>query len=384
MSDKTITSFFDSYDDAAEAVRRLEAAGVPSSDISLVTNNHGDRHSHLAPRSDMIRDDETATDEGAGTGAAIGTLAGGGAGLLAGLGLLAIPGLGPVVAAGWLTSTLVGAGAGAAVGGLVGALAGAGVPETEARAYEEGIRRGGSLVTVRARESDVDRIVDILDGEGTVDLDERQEAWRAGGWTSHGDAIGAAALMTTGMTTGEMPIGTGTSRASEDVVSRDVPSAETFGTQPRDMAPRATSVPPTARSVDSGREEVIPIAEEELQVGKRERSGGRVRISSHVVERPMQEPVSLREEHVEIERHPVEGARTRTGESADDPFQDRTIEMEERSEEPVVSKEVRVREELRVHKDVDQRTQTVEDTVRRTEVEVERQRRGTGTDRDRS
>jgi len=137
---------------------------------------------------------------------------------------------------------------------------------------------------------------------------------------------------------------------------------------------------------DSDLEEVIPIAEEELQVGKGETRRGRVRISTHVVERPVQEQVSLREEHVEIERHPVEGARTRMGESADDLFQDRSIEMEERSEEPVVSKEARVREELRVHKDIDQRTQTVEDTVRRTEVEVEdeRQGRGTGTDRDRT
>jgi uncharacterized protein (TIGR02271 family) len=386
MADKTITSFFDSYDDAAEAVRRLEAAGIPSSDVSLVANNQGDRHSHLAMRSDTSDDDNTEVGEDAGTGATVGTLAGGGAGLLAGLGLLAIPGLGPVVAAGWLTSTLVGAGAGAAVGGLVGALAGAGVPESDARAYEEGVRRGGALVTVRARESEVERIVDILDDEGTVDFDERQNTWRSSGWSGHGDAIGAAASMTTGMTTGLMPTGIDTSGASRDTTSRGVRSSESFGTQPRDVTPRATGAPASGRDMSSDREEVIPIAEEELHVGKRQTGGGRVRINAHVVERPVQEQVSLREEHVEIERRPVEGARARMGEGSDDLFRDRSIEMEERSEEPVVSKEAKVHEELRVHKDVEQRTETVKDTVRRTEVEVEdeRRRRGTGTDPDRT
>ena len=74
------------------------------------------------------------------------------------------------------------------------------------------------------------------------------------------------------------------------------------------------------------------------------------------------------------------------GEGSDDLFRDRSIEMEERSEEPVVSKEAKVHEELRVHKDVEQRTETVKDTVRSTEVEVEdeRRRRGTGTDPDRT
>src|SRR5215204_7083453 len=187
---RTITAMFDHYQDAIEAVRRLEAAGVAQSDISIVSNDPAHRtQDNTTPagattaRADT--DDDTGT--GAGTGASLGTLLGGGAGLLAGLGMLAIPGLGPVVAAGWLASTLVGAGAGAAAGaasgGLLGALTGAGVDERDAHTYAEGVRRGGTLVTVRADQSMADRVIDILDDEGTVNLDEREASWRQEGWT---------------------------------------------------------------------------------------------------------------------------------------------------------------------------------------------------------
>ncbi|WP_245435576.1 YsnF/AvaK domain-containing protein [Microvirga calopogonii] len=327
MTNKTLTSFFDSYEDASEAVRRLEAAGVPRSNISLIANNEGDRYSSHASRTfdgTNYRDDDVS--DGAGTGATVGTLAGGGAGLLAGLGMLAIPGLGPVVAAGWLVSTLVGAGAGAAIGGLTGALVDAGVDENDAHAYAEGVRRGGALVTVRASDAEVDRIVDILDDEGTVDFDERENTWRSEGWTG-------ASATATGAT---------------------------------GQADRASS---TARGTD----EVIPVAEEELHVGKREVNRGRVRLHSRVIERPVQEQVTLREERVDVERRPV-SSTTQAGAIAGDPFQERTIEVEERAEEAVVSKEARVVEEVVVRKEADQRTETISDTVRKTEVDVEDER----------
>ena len=139
----------------------------------------------------------------------------------------------------------------------------------------------------------------------------------------------------------------------------------------------------SAPASTSGRaDEVIPIAEEELHVGKREVNRGRVRLHSRVVERPVQEQVSLREEHVEVERRPVSGT-TQAGAISGDPFQERTIEVEERGEEAVVSKEARVVEEVVVRKEADQRTETISDTVRKTEVDVEDERsntvRGTGT-----
>ncbi|WP_322883898.1 YsnF/AvaK domain-containing protein [Microvirga lotononidis] len=333
MTNKTLTSFFDSYEDASEAVRRLEAAGVPRSDISLIANNEGDRYSSQASRTfDGTNHHDGDVSDGAGTGATVGTLAGGGAGLLAGLGMLAIPGLGPVVAAGWLVSTLVGAGAGAAIGGLTGALVDAGVDENDAHAYAEGVRRGGALVTVRASDAEVDRIVDILDDEGTVDFDERETTWRSEGWAG-------ANAATAGTTS---------------------PSATTGLTN-------------RASSASRGTDEVIPVAEEELHVGKREVNRGRVRLHSRVIEQPVQEQVTLREERVDVERRPVSGA-TQAGAIAGDPFQERTIEVEERGEEAVVSKEARVVEEVVVRKQADQRTETISDTVRKTEVDVEDER----------
>ena len=109
-------------------------------------------------------------------------MVGGGAGLLAGLGLLAIPGLGPVVAAGWLAATAVGAAAGAATGGLVGALVGAGVSHGEAEVYSESVRRGGTLVSVRVPDEDASRIQAILDRFKPIDPAVRGAEYRKAGW----------------------------------------------------------------------------------------------------------------------------------------------------------------------------------------------------------
>ena len=169
MTNKTITAFFDNYEDASEAVRRLESAGIPHRDISLVASNEGERYSSHASRTfdgTNHRDDDVS--DGAGTGATVGTLAGGGAGLLAGLGMLAIPGLGPVVAAGWLVLHPRGRRCRSSHRRAYRRAGRCGVDENDAHAYAEGIRRGGALVTVRASETEVDRIVDILDDEGTV------------------------------------------------------------------------------------------------------------------------------------------------------------------------------------------------------------------------
>ncbi|WP_375456129.1 hypothetical protein [uncultured Methylobacterium sp.] len=176
MTTQTLTALFDHYDEAAAAVTKLEAAGVPHGDISLVSNK-GDT---TAAGPDGTAE-HAAT--GAGVGATLGTVLGGGAGLLAGLGLMAIPGVGPVVAAGWLVATLTGAGIGAAAGGLAGSLTGAGVSETDAHAYAEGVRRGGTLLTVRADETRAETAMGILEEHGALDLDERAQGWERDGWT---------------------------------------------------------------------------------------------------------------------------------------------------------------------------------------------------------
>lgn len=184
----TITRLFNSHTEAMAAITDLEQAGVPHEDISLIASN-GDNwhagHQHDRPHAD----DDNDTAEGAGKGAATGGLVGGAAGLLAGLGMLAIPGLGPVVAAGWLASTavgaLAGAAAGGATGGLLGALKDAGHTDDDAQVYAEGVRRGGSLVSVRTddrRAADVER---VLAHHAGVDAAHRGEAYRQDGWSGY-------------------------------------------------------------------------------------------------------------------------------------------------------------------------------------------------------
>ncbi|OPY99652.1 hypothetical protein A5906_28695 [Bradyrhizobium sacchari] len=179
----TISRLYDNYSDAERAVTRLEAAGVPHSDISIVANNSDNWYGTSTRKVDRDRDGVDDRAEGAGTGAGVGAGLGGAAGLLAGLGLLAIPGLGPVVAAGWLASTAAGAAAGAATGGIVGALTQAGVSRDDASRYAEGVRRGGTLVSAKVPDQDRSRL-DALLHERSVNLEDRSAAWQKAGWTS--------------------------------------------------------------------------------------------------------------------------------------------------------------------------------------------------------
>ncbi|KQT18980.1 MAG: hypothetical protein ACOY3N_25770 [Bradyrhizobium sp.] len=178
----TISRLYDNYSDAERAVARLESAGVPHSDISLVANNSDNWYGSSSGKVDRDRDGTDDRVEGAGTGAGIGAGLGGTAGLLAGLGLLAIPGLGPVVAAGWLAATAAGAAAGAATGGIIGALTEAGVSKEDASRYAEGVRRGGTLVSARVPDQDRARL-DALLHEKSVNLGERSATWQKAGWT---------------------------------------------------------------------------------------------------------------------------------------------------------------------------------------------------------
>ncbi|MDI1286590.1 MAG: hypothetical protein PSV46_19540 [Reyranella sp.] len=170
---KTISRIYDTYAQAREAVRALEAAGVPSKEISLVANKYVS--AEYAEVNDV---------SGGATGAGIGGALGGGAGLLAGLGLLAIPGLGPVVAAGWLAATAVGVAAGAAAGGIVGALVDAGVSKEHADIYSESIRRGGTLVTARVTDMEATRLEAMLDRYDPIDPAERGRLYRKEGWST--------------------------------------------------------------------------------------------------------------------------------------------------------------------------------------------------------
>jgi len=178
-----ITRLFDTYDHATQAVADLESHDVAHDAISLVANNSDGRYGDSVATDSVATEAPAAVPAAAGTGATVGTVLGGGAGLLAGLDMLAIPGVGPVVAAGWLVATALGAGVGAASGGLLGSLVGAGVRETDAHVYAEGVRRGGTLVTVRTEEGQAAMVEQVLARHVTVDLSTRADEYRRGGWS---------------------------------------------------------------------------------------------------------------------------------------------------------------------------------------------------------
>ena len=172
---RTISRLYDSYGQAQRAVEALEQAGFSSSEVSLISR---------------YRDDNTLADDASGTatGATAGAVVGGGTGLLAALGVIAIPGIGPLVAAGVLATTLVGAAGGSVIGGLIGALTDYGVSEEDAHVYSEAVRRGSSLVTVRTDDDRAAKADAILNAHTPVDVAQRRQAYTKAGWSKYDPA----------------------------------------------------------------------------------------------------------------------------------------------------------------------------------------------------
>ena len=200
------------------------------------------------------------------------------------------------------------------------------LPDEDRHTYEEGVRRGGAVLTADVDDDRVDEAVRVLEEAGSIDIDDRSGQWRASGW--------------------------------------DYPAtAASFGTA------GATGSAGTLRSDTTGTEEVIPVVEEELVVGKRDVNRGGVRVRSYVTETPVHEQIRLRNERVNVERRTVDQPLS----AADtDAFRERTIDMTATGEEAVVGKTARVVEEVVVSKTAEEHVENVEDTVRRTDVEVER------------
>jgi hypothetical protein len=170
---KTAIGLFDTMDEAHRAVQELIDHGYRSDDVSLMARQDGEYTSE--PGAESV--------SGAAVGAGAGAAVGGVGGLLVGLASLAIPGIGPVVAAGPLATTLAGLGLGATAGGILGALTELGVPEETAHYYAEGVRRGGILVSVQTDQVMADRALQIMARHGAVNLGALGERWRQSGWT---------------------------------------------------------------------------------------------------------------------------------------------------------------------------------------------------------
>ena len=171
---QTVTYIYDDPKLARQAIQALETAGFTSDEISIVRQG-----------ADDVIDGADSSEDGATTSASVGLAAGAGAGLLASLGLIAIPGIGPLVAAGVLATTLATGAAGAVGGGLVGALLDYGISEEDAPVYAENLRRGGTLLSVRASDARVRDAELILQRYSPVDIGERAGTYRGEGWTGY-------------------------------------------------------------------------------------------------------------------------------------------------------------------------------------------------------
>jgi len=308
---KTVVGLMDSRAEADSVVQELiSRCNCDQSDISVVARGEAGEYAGDAGHSKHGGETASGAMKGAGAGAALGGIAG----LIAGAASLAIPGVGPIIAAGPIASALAGAGVGALAGGLIGGLVNSGVPEDEAHYYAEGVKRGGTLITVHARSDDVAECAEqAMKKFGAADIDQRASDWKQQGWRGRFDE----------------------------------------------------------------KEEVIPVAQEELTVGKRQVSQGKARAYSYVTETPVEETVRLREQHAQVERQPV----NRPVQAGDSAFQERSIEVPETTEEPVISKRSRVTEEVRVGTQASEREETVRDTVRKSDVRVERSGEGAGRGR---
>lgn len=215
------------------------------------------------------------------------------------------------------------------------------MPEEDRHAYAEGLSRGGYLVSLNTTDVNRDRILDILDDEGTVDMDAREESWRSEGWEGRQTGYGGPAMAAGDTGTALNADRTGT---TSDYRSNGASGEMVDGT--------------------------IDVVEEKMRVGKRQMDHGRVRVRSYVVETPVEEQVALRDETVHVERRPVDRAL----DNGDAAFAEQSLEATETDEVAVVSKEARVVEEITLNKDVEEHTETVSDTVRHTEVDIEDER----------
>jgi uncharacterized protein (TIGR02271 family) len=349
---KTVVGLFDDRVSAQNAVRELTAEGFRGEEVSVVSKKPDGKGVEVEYVEEDGREQIEDMAKGAGTGAAIGA----GAALLLSLTALSIPGIGPVLAAGPLAALIAGAGVGAAAGGLVKGLTRLGVGDDDAHTYAEGLKRGGTLVTVNADDQRANLAVGVMRRVGAVEIDKRAAEWREGDWRGFAETETLRPHVTPDAdeeATRRVERQTEVTAEHEPVRAQSLAGAQA-------AADDEFAVPPP--------EVAIPIVAEELEVGKREVERGGVRVQKRVSEIPVQEDVTLREERVNVDRRPADYTFHGTESEA---FQESVVEIREAYEELILNKKARVVEEVVIHKDVDEHTETVRETLRKTEVDVE-------------
>jgi uncharacterized protein (TIGR02271 family) len=310
-----VTGLFKDKDSAECAYNALSERGYSKDDTDVMMSDKTRDQYYSGSTGDDTELGSKAL-EGTGTGAAIGGTLGA---IIAGIAAIGtsvlLPGIGLVVA-GPLAAALVGAGAGGLAGGLIGALIGSGIPEEHAEVYESGIKSGGIVLRANPRNAE--------------DAAYIESKWRSCGGEQIYSNAGQQGTMTNATSAG-------TTESSQ-------------------------------RSESNSGNVTIPVIEEELNVGKRTVETGGVRVETNVTERPVEKTVTLREEEINVERRPVDRAVSDADMAV---IKEGDIVIKERAEKAVAAKEARVVEEVVIGKEVNERTETINDTVRRTDVDLE-------------
>lgn len=337
--ENTVVGVYDSYAQAQNAMNELLSAGFSRSDVQL------------SPDADGM----TAGDSGGASSSAVG-----------------------------------GGGGGSSIGNFFRSLFGMEDHHEHHDIYSEAVRRGSCVLSVNAASDEQrDRATEIMNRFDPVDIDERSSHWKSQGWSRYDESApmytdseiekdramyGQSRAPSIGDAMSDMSASDSVSASRTDWSSDATPTGATGTTGMSGAAHSGSSMPrdagTTDRTLTGSRSDGtrIPVVEEELQVGKREVQRGGVRVYQRVRETPVNESVQLREEHVKVERHPVDQPAS----AADiDAISEGAMELRETAEEAVVSKSARVVEEVVVGKEVTERTEQINDTVRRTDVEVE-------------
>jgi uncharacterized protein (TIGR02271 family) len=236
---------------------------------------------------------------------------------------------------------------------------------SEGDVYDRRARAGSTVLSVMLDDDSlIHQAVTILDAHHPLEINEHAHETEPTSSTSGSfvqpKAAGKTSLSPSGVDYSTSAVAT---PATAMAPSSAAPVTQENDSLPAGM-PGSDRVAPVATSATG--DEVIPLAEEQLEIGKRTVDRGTTRVRRYVVEKPVEQNVTLHGERVTIERRrPVEGAAAAGGD-----FEERTVEVRETEEVPVVGKTAHVVEEVAIKKEATQRTETVKDTVRREEVEV--------------
>jgi uncharacterized protein (TIGR02271 family) len=337
---------FYSRDEAESTVRDLKAADYDMDRVSVIAKDPTQIAGH-----ETTGNIGNKADEGAVTGAITGGTLGGLAGLLIGLGTLAIPGIGPIILAGAeataIATTLAGAGIGAAAGGLVGALIGLGIPEEKAKLYSDRVGRGSFLVMVTGNELEANRAASIMRQHGVeefniYDMPRDLPSMQATNLTNVDENVEEDMRSRTDVDVDDPPRAKTTAVADvdEDIRNRD------------DLSDR----------------DKIRLYEERLMINKQRHKVGEVSIGKHVETETARVAVPVERERIVIERRAANDTPVNSG-TADFTGAE-TVHLEAYEEKANIQKQAFVREEVNVHKEVEQNTVDARGTIRREELEI--------------